>query len=78
MSPLLGEIRRNPVLWLLAFVPIALAAAALEAEAHTLLFVLSVLAIVPLATLLSHTSRSSTGPARDCRQPCCSWPRSRC
>jgi Ca2+:H+ antiporter len=58
MTPLLKEIRHNPMLWLLAFVPIVFAAAKLEPEAHTLLFVLSVLAIVPLAALLSHATES--------------------
>ena len=48
MNPLLKEIRRNPVLWLLAFVPVVLIAQHVKPEAHTLLFVLSVLAIVPL------------------------------
>ena len=54
MTPLLREIRHTPMLWLLVFVPVVFAAAELKPEAHTLLFVLSVLAIVPLATLLSH------------------------
>ena len=58
MRPLIHEIRHNPMLWLLAFVPVVLATARLEPEAHTLLFVLSVLAIVPLATLLSHATES--------------------
>jgi Ca2+:H+ antiporter len=53
MSFLLKEIRDTPLLWLLAFVPVVLAAARLRPEAHVLLFVLSVLAIVPLAALLS-------------------------
>src|SRR5262249_38608143 len=58
MRALLHEIRRNPLLWLLAFVPVVLALEHLRPEAHTLLFVLSVLAIVPLATLLSHATES--------------------
>ena len=58
MNPLLKEIRNNPILWLLAFVPVVLAVAKLKPEAHTPLFVLSVLAIVPLATLLSHATES--------------------
>lgn len=58
MKPLLREIRHNPLLWLLAFVPVVFAAQKLRPEAHTLLFVLSVLAIVPLATLLSHATES--------------------
>src|SRR6266496_1183975 len=46
------------MLWLLALVPVALIAAKLVPQAHTLLFVLSVLAIVPLAGLLSHATES--------------------
>src|SRR5947208_17097530 len=58
MKLLLQEIRRNPLLWLLVFVPIALAAEKLNHAAHTLHFVLSVLAILPLAVLLSHATES--------------------
>ena len=58
MDPLLKEIRHNPMLWLLALVPVALIAAKLVPQAHTLLFILSVLAIVPLAGLLSHATES--------------------
>jgi len=65
MNPLLREIRHNPVLWLLAFVPVVLAAEQLRPEAHTLLFVLSVLAIVPLAALLSHATESVAAKTGD-------------
>jgi Ca2+:H+ antiporter len=58
MNPLIKEIRHNPLLWLLIFVPVLFAAERLRPEAHTLLFVLSVLAIVPLAALLSHATES--------------------
>ena len=58
MNPLLKEIRHNPLLWLLAFVPVVFAAEKLMPEAHTLLFVLSILAIVPLAALLTHATES--------------------
>jgi Ca2+:H+ antiporter len=58
MSPLLKEIRHNPLLWLLVFVPVVFAAEKVKPDAHTLLFVLSVLAIVPLAALLSHATES--------------------
>src|SRR5262252_1045585 len=58
VEPLIKEVRHNPMLWLLALVPVALAAAKLVPAAHTLLFVLSVLAIVPLAALLSHATES--------------------
>lgn len=58
MNSLLKEIRHNPLLWLLVFVPVAFAAEKINPEAYTLLFVLSVLAIVPLASLLSHATES--------------------
>jgi Ca2+:H+ antiporter len=58
MKPLLKELRHNPMFWLLVLVPVVLIAAKLIPEAHTLLFVLSVLAIVPLAALLSHATES--------------------
>src|SRR6266480_2856780 len=65
MKQLLKEIRHNPLLWLLAFVPIVLAANKLKPESHTLLFVLSVLAIVPLAALLSHATESVAAKTGD-------------
>ena len=58
MNLLLKEIRHNPLLWLLVFVPIVFAVAHLKPGAHTLLFGLSILAIVPLAGLLSHATES--------------------
>src|SRR5574339_604308 len=65
MNLLLREIRHNPLLWLLAFVPMVLVAAKLKPDAHTLLFVLSVLAIVPLAALLSHATESVAAKTGD-------------
>jgi Ca2+/H+ antiporter len=65
MNLLLKEIRHNPMLWLLVFVPVVFAAAKLKPEAHTLLFVLSVLAIVPLAGLLSHATESVAAKTGD-------------
>jgi Ca2+:H+ antiporter len=65
MNPLLREIRHNPLLWLLAFVPVLFVAQKLKPEAHTLLFVLSVLAIVPLAALLSHATESVAAKTGD-------------
>jgi Ca2+:H+ antiporter len=47
MRHLFKEIHHNPLLWLLAFVPVVFAAQALRPEASVLLFILSVLAIVP-------------------------------
>lgn len=58
MTPLLEEIRHTPLLWLLVLVPVVLAAQLLQPEAHTLLFLLSIAAIVPLAALLSRATES--------------------
>ena len=58
MTPLLREIRETPLLWMLIFVPAVLIAAKAVPTAHTLLFVLAVLAIVPLAALLSHATEA--------------------
>jgi len=65
MNPLLKEVRRDPLLWLLIFVPVVLAASRLMPGSHTLLFVLSVLAIVPLAALLSHATESVAAKTGD-------------
>ncbi len=62
---MLKEIRHNPLLWLLIFVPAVFVAAKLKHDAHTLLFVLSVLAIVPLAALLSHSTESVAAKTGD-------------
>jgi Ca2+:H+ antiporter len=63
--PLLRDVRHNPLLWLLAFVPVVFVAESLTPDAHTLLFVLSVLAIVPLAALLSHATESVAAKTGD-------------
>ena len=71
MKLLLAEIRRNPLLWLLAFVPVLFVAHSMKPEAHTMAFVLSVLAIVPLAALLSHSTEAvaaKTGDAAEGRR----------
>jgi Ca2+:H+ antiporter len=49
---------KNPLLWLLVFVPVALVAERIWPEAHTWLFLLSILAIVPLAALLSQATEA--------------------
>jgi len=58
VTPLLKEIRHNPLLWSLALIPVLFACHRLKPESHTLLFVLSVFAIVPLAGLLSLATES--------------------
>jgi Ca2+:H+ antiporter len=58
MNLIWKEIRHNPLLWLLAFVPVMFVVERVKPEAHTLLFILTILAIVPLAGLLSHATES--------------------
>jgi Ca2+:H+ antiporter len=65
MNALLKDIRGNPLLWLLAFVPVVFVAVKLKPQAHTLLFVLSILAIVPLTVLLSHATESVAAKTGD-------------
>jgi Ca2+:H+ antiporter len=65
MNLLIAEVRHNPVLWLLVFVPAVFVGQVLRHDAHTMLFVLSVLAIVPLAALLSHATESVAAKTGD-------------
>jgi Ca2+:H+ antiporter len=58
MDRLLREIRSNPLLWLLVMVPALFVSHGQAPGAHTIHFVLSVLAIVPLAALLSRATES--------------------
>ena len=74
MAHVLGEIRKNPLLSLLVFVPLVLVGEHVWPEAHTLLFLLSILAIVPLAALLSQATKSSQS-GRAMRSGGCSTPR---
>src|SRR4029450_13730256 len=65
MAHLLKEMRHNPLLWLLVAVPVVFIAAKIAPHAYTALFVLSVLAIVPLAVLLSHATESVAAKTGD-------------
>ena len=65
MTPLLEEIRHTPLLWLLVLVPVVLLLQRLEPEAHTLLFLLSIAAIVPLAALLSRATEAVAAKTGD-------------
>lgn len=56
MHRALSTLRATPLLWLLMFVPIALVGERVWPERHTLLFLLSILAVVPLAALLSRAT----------------------
>jgi Ca2+:H+ antiporter len=65
MNPLLKEIRHHRLLWLLVFVPLLFLVEHLGPEAPTLLFALSILAIVPLAALLSQATESVAAKTGD-------------
>jgi Ca2+:H+ antiporter len=65
MNLLIAKIRYSPVLWLLPLAPVTIAAAKILPDAHTLLFILSVLAIVPLATLLSNATEAIAAKTGD-------------
>ena len=65
MTLLLKEIRQNPLLWLLVFVPAVFIGERVWPEAHTRLFALSVFAIVALAALLSHATESVAAKTGD-------------
>jgi len=65
MNLLFREILHNRLLWLLAFVPVMFITQKFKPEAHTLLFALSVLAIVPLAALLSHATEAVAAKTGD-------------
>lgn len=62
---LVRELAGNRMNWLLAFVPAVLIGARLSPDAHTALFLLSVLAIVPLAGLLSHATEGVAAKTGD-------------
>ncbi len=51
MNPLLKDVRHSLLLSMLVFVPLVPVAEKIAPSAHTALFVLAVLAIVPLAAL---------------------------
>ncbi|EJZ17327.1 Vacuolar cation/proton exchanger 5 Ca(2+)/H(+) exchanger 5, partial [Rhizobium sp. Pop5] len=60
-----NELRAAPLLCLLVFVPVVILTEMAAPEAHTLLFVLSVLAIVPLAALLSRATEAVSARTGD-------------
>jgi Ca2+:H+ antiporter len=65
MKALFEEIRHNYLLWLLIFVPVLFAAQKLKPGAYTPLFLLSILAIVPLAALLSRATEAVAAKTGD-------------
>lgn len=65
MQQLVNSIRENKILWLLVFVPMPLLGSILFSDKHTLLFALSILAIVPLAALLSTATEAVAAKTGD-------------
>jgi len=58
VTPKLKDFRNRPLLWMIAFVPLVLIAEKIAPSAHTTLFILAILAIIPLAALLGHATES--------------------
>jgi Ca2+:H+ antiporter len=65
MKRLLQELRHKPIFWLLVLAPAVILAEHAAPKAHTLLFVLSIVAIVPLAALLSSATESVAAKTGD-------------
>jgi Ca2+:H+ antiporter len=65
MTALLTKLRANPMMGLLVFVPAVFVAERLKSDAATLLFLLSILALVPLAALLSHATEAVAAKTGD-------------
>ena len=65
MADIMMRVKANPLILLLIFVPTVFAMKSAKPESHTLLFALSVLAIVPLAALLSHATESVAAKTGD-------------
>ena len=65
MKRILQELRHKPILWLLVLAPAVIVAEHAAPKAHSLLFVLSVVAIVPLAALLSSATESVAAKTGD-------------
>ena len=65
MNAILRELGENRILWLLTIVPVVFIVERVAADAHTVLFLLSVFAIVPLAALLSRATESVAAKTGD-------------
>lgn len=61
----MAEVRQAPLLALIVFVPVVVLLEQVSPEAHTLLFLLSVVAIVPLAALLSRATEAVAAKTGD-------------
>lgn len=60
-----NEIRRTPLLWFLVLVPVLLVVEKTNPDSQTVLFALSVCAIIPLASMLSHATESVAAKTGD-------------
>ena len=58
MSTIKHELSEHRILWLLIAVPVVMIAEWVNPEAHTMLFLVSILALIPLAALLSRATES--------------------
>lgn len=65
MNAISRELRETPLLWLLAAVPVVFIVEHVAPERHVALFLLAVLAIVPLAALLSRATESVAAKTGD-------------
>ncbi|CCM79520.1 calcium/proton exchanger [Rhizobium mesoamericanum] len=65
LGVIVDEVRQSPLLALIIFVPVALVVERLMPDSHTLLFLLSVVAIIPLAALLSRATESVAAKTGD-------------
>jgi Ca2+:H+ antiporter len=65
MNQLLQSVRQSPLLWLLIFVPLLFIGQILIPKNHTLLFACSILAIIPLASLMSFATESVASKTGD-------------
>ncbi|MEF0941432.1 calcium/proton exchanger [Rhizobium sp. BR 362] len=60
-----AEVSQRPLLALVVFVPVAVVLEQVAPEAHTLLFLISIIAIVPLAALLSRATEAVAAKTGD-------------
>ncbi|MCA1492043.1 calcium/proton exchanger [Sinorhizobium alkalisoli] len=65
VGTILTEARRTPLFVLIVFVPVVILLEQISPEAHTWLFLLSIVAIVPLAAMLSRATESVAAKTGD-------------
>ncbi|MBB3590994.1 Ca2+:H+ antiporter [Rhizobium sp. BK529] len=62
---IMDEVHQSPLLALIVFVPVVIVLERLRPDSHTLLFLLSVVAIIPLAALLSRATEAVAAKTGD-------------